>query len=243
MQWYEPALTLWSHVTANMRHPAWLWGIPIAFLVLLILVRWNPVRVSYDPEALARLRRVRAAVFILRFLAVTLLLIALATPVTTITRESAGDPRALILIDRSGSMDSFDTSTIPYLTDRISNLIPTTVREFGSEESSPIGDAALGHPEHILLISDGNANVGVDLRDVAQVARGNNLSINAIDLSPTREDAAVMIETPAQLPLGFPAGINRNMFDPHEIARSGLPAVAAGLPSYREETLLPSGAP
>ena len=207
MQWYDPVLALWSQLTETMRHPAWLWGIPVAFIILLILVRWTPVRVSYDRDALARLRRVRATVFILRFLAITLILIALATPVTTITRESAGDPRALILIDRSGSMDAFDTSTIPYLTDRIGGLIPTTVQEFGSEESSPIGDAALGHPEHILLISDGNANVGVDLRDVAQVARGNNLSISAIDLSPVREDAAVVIDAPVQLPLGFPAGI------------------------------------
>ena len=207
MQWYEPLLDAWSQVAGNVRHPAWLWGIPIAFVIILFLIRWDSVRVAYDPDAQRRLWKMRMVVFVMRFLAVTLVLIALATPVTTITRESAGDPHALVLVDRSGSMDAYDTSTVPYLTERIGNLLPTTVQEFGSEAQSPVGDAALGHPEHLLIISDGNANTGVDLYDVAQVARSNNLSISAVDLQPIKEDAAVVIDAPAQLPLGFPAGM------------------------------------
>jgi len=207
VEWYDPIVELARAAASNFQNPQWLWGIPIAFIVLLILIRWSPVRISYDPDASRRLRRLRVTVFLLRFIAVTLVLIALATPVTTITKESAGDPRALILIDKSASMDAYDMSTVAYLTEKIGDQLPTTVSEFGSPTQSPIGDAVLGHPEHILIISDGNANTGVDIRDVAQIARSNNVSLNAIDLNPTTEDAAVVVDVPAQVPLGFPAGI------------------------------------
>lgn len=194
-----------SDLAANFRHPAFLWGIPIAFVLILFIVTRDFVRYAMDEDGRKRLRRMRTAVFLLRFAAVTLILIALATPFTTITRESAGDPRALILIDRSGSMDAYDTEFIDGLTAAIGAELPTTVKAFGSDTESPVGDAALGNPEHLLLISDGNANVGVDIIDVAQVARGNNLSINAIDLTPRRQDAAVVIDAPQSIPLGFPA--------------------------------------
>lgn len=198
----------WLHESvAIFKHPEYLWGIPIFFVLILFLVMRNFVRFGLDIDGQQRLLRMRLIVFVFRWIAISLLCIALATPFTTITKESEGNPRALILVDESGSMERYDMGFLPSLTSEISGRLPTTVKAFGSQTQSPIGDAALGHPEHLLLVSDGHANSGVDIMDVAQVARANNLSISAIDLSPRNQDAAVVIDAPQSVPLGFSSQI------------------------------------
>ncbi|MBR9700666.1 VWA domain-containing protein [Candidatus Woesearchaeota archaeon] len=189
------------------RHPEWLWLIPFLVIGLFFLIRKNFVTYGFDDNGRRRLRRVRMSVFILRSLAVIAIIIALATPFTILSQESDGNPRALVLIDRSGSMGLYDMSFIDFLVGELKDRLPTTVREFGSEENSPIGDATLGHEEHILLITDGNANSGVALMDVAMVIRSQNRTLNAINLDPLEQDAAVFIDAPANVPLGFPAEI------------------------------------
>jgi uncharacterized membrane protein len=195
-------------LTTNFQHPVFLWGIPILFVVLLVLVTRNFVRYSMDDDGARRLRRMRVLVFLLRFVSMALLCIALATPFTALTKESDGNPHAVIMVDKSGSMGTYDTDFVPQLTRAVGAQLPTTVKEFGTEADSPIGDALLGQHDHILLISDGNANSGVDILDVAQVARENNLSINTIKLTPAKQDAAVYIDAPESLPLGYPAKIH-----------------------------------
>lgn len=194
-------------ISANFQHPVFLWGIPILFVVLLVLVTKNMVRYSLDDEGQRRLLRMRIFVFIARFLSMSVLCLALATPFTELAQESEGNPRALVLVDKSGSMQAYDTSFVPELTKEISKELPTSVKEFGSTTQSPVGDALLGQDEHVLLISDGNANTGVELLDVAQVARENNLSINTIKLTATQHDAAVFIDAPQKFPVGYPANI------------------------------------
>lgn len=207
MQFYEPLLVKMAELSSNFKHPEYLWGIPVAFLILLLLVSRNFVRYGLDERGRRRQRRLRIVVFTLRLLAVSAILIALATPFTTLVKESEGDPRALILVDESASMDAYDTSFVDYLTDEIGSRLPTSVKTFGSETLSPVGDATLGNPEHVLLISDGNANTGVDILDVAQVARQQNLTISTVRLSPLKDDAAIVISAPQSVPVGFPAKI------------------------------------
>lgn len=167
----------------------------------------NFVTYSLDDLGLKKLKRMRFYVFVLRFLSVACLCIALATPFTTITEDSDGDPRALVLVDKSASMELYDTSFIDFLTEELNKELPTTVKVFGTEELSPVGDAALGHSEHVLLISDGNANTGVDILDVAHAAKDNNVSLNMVDLDPVKNDVAVVVNAPTSVPLGFPARI------------------------------------
>jgi hypothetical protein len=186
MQVYEPLMGHLGAIGAHFKHPVFLWAIPAAILLILIVVTRDFVRFGLDDTGRRKLRRIRVAVFFLRSLALTLALIALATPFTTITQESEGNPRALVLVDRSASMELYETGFTDSLVRELGSRLPTTVDSFGSDTSSPVGDAALGHPEHLLLISDGNANTGVDLRDVAEVARSHNLTISAIALTPRR---------------------------------------------------------
>jgi len=207
VQIYEPLVEYITELSTNFRNPEYLWWIPIMLVVLGVLVWWNFVKYALDDVAKRRQRRMRWLVFFLRWLAVSFLIIALATPITTITKEREGNPRALVLIDESASMELFDTSFTDYLTEELSKRLPTTVKTFGSTEESPVGDAALGHTEHVLLVSDGNANTGVALQDVAQVARQNNKTINAIEITQVTYDAAVMIDSPLSVPLGFPAQV------------------------------------
>ncbi len=207
MQFYDPVAEFIAEVATYFKEPAWLWGIPIALILIFILVRWKFVQFGLDETGWKKLKRVRWWVILLRFLAVSMILVALATPFTTITAEDDGDPKALVLVDKSGSMELYDTSFVEFLTEALNEELPTTVREFGTETESPVGDAMLGHPEHILIISDGNANTGVDLLDVAQVVRAENLSINKIDLTAVKTDYAVKMSVPQKVPVGFPVEI------------------------------------
>jgi uncharacterized membrane protein len=207
MQFVDLLFSNIATITANFKHPIFLWGIPIFFVFLLILITRTFVRYSLDEEGQRKLRRTRIIVFIFRFIALSLLCIALATPFTELSKESDGNPHAVILVDKSGSMESYDTSFVSQLGRDVSAHMPTSVKEFGTQTDSPVGDAILGQDAHVLLISDGNANTGVDLLDVAQVIQENNLSINIISLSPVKDDSAVFIEAPQSVPLGYPVDI------------------------------------
>ncbi len=198
---------LFREFSSNFRHPGYLWWVLIAIVGIGLLVRWNAVRYGLDEKGRRRQARMRLIVYVLRTLAVISLIVAIATPISTISKETEGNPRALVLIDKSGSMGLYDTSFTEFLTKELSGRIPTTVKSFGSPEESPIGDAALGQSEHVLLVTDGNANTGVSLEDVAQVARQNNKTMNAIEISPLEYDAAVMVDAPQSVPLGFPPQI------------------------------------
>lgn len=198
--WFSP-------LESMFRHPGYLLWIPVALVFLFFLVRLNLVRYGFDEHSMRKIRRLRWGVFLLRFLAVSMVLVALATPFTTIATETDGDPSALVLVDRSGSMSAYDLSLLDHMLEGLEAQLPTTVREFGSELESPVGDASLGHPEHVLLVSDGQANAGVSLLDVAQVIRSENLSMSMIDLASVHRDHAVTIDAPEAVPLGFPAKV------------------------------------
>ena len=71
----------------------------------------------------------------------------------------------------------------------------------GTLTSSNIGDSVLGSIKphsSVLLVSDGNANVGSDLGDVALFAAKMNATVNAIKLKPIKSDASVRITGPSK---------------------------------------------
>ncbi|TAL44492.1 MAG: hypothetical protein EPN91_04345, partial [Salinibacterium sp.] len=192
---------------SHFKYPVFLWGIPILFVVLLFLITRNLVRYSLDEASAKKLRKMRTLVFLLRFASMSVLCLALATPFTELAKESAGDPHAVVLVDKSGSMGAYDTSFVNGLVKELGARLPTQVKEFGTDTTSPVGDALLTQKDHVLLISDGYATTGVDIDDVAQVARENKQSISTITLTPKQHDAAVMINAPASVPVGFPPHI------------------------------------
>ena len=194
MQLYDLVLERVIELTTNFKHPIYLWGIPIIFVLLLILITRTFVRYSMDEAGAQKLRRIRVFVFITRFITLTLLCIALATPFTEISKESEGNPHAVVLIDKSGSMGQYDVDFVAELTKKIGEQLPTQIKEFGTSSDSPVGDALLGQNDHVLLISDGNANSGVDL-------------MSTIELHAKQHDAAVYIDAPSTVPLGYPAKI------------------------------------
>jgi uncharacterized membrane protein len=160
-----------------------------------------------DEDSRRRLKKMRMFVFIMRFAAITLICIALAAPFTEITKEQDGDPHATILIDKSASMNAYDMGFAKKLGSDLNARMPTSVKEFGSDQESPIGDAILGQDTHVLIVSDGYPTTGVGLLDVAQVMRENNLSLSMISVRPLHDDTAVYIDTPETVPIGYPTTI------------------------------------
>src|SRR4051812_5908666 len=116
MQFFDLIVAQVTALAGNFQHPIFLWGIPILFVVLIAIITRSFVRYSLDDAGERRLRRMRLFVFIMRFIAMSLLCIALATPFTEVSKESDGNPHAVILVDKSSSMDLFDTGFVDQLT-------------------------------------------------------------------------------------------------------------------------------
>ncbi len=207
MQIIDYISSQWQSFAAGFKHPVFLWAIPILFLFILILITRNFVRYSMDEQSRARLRKMRVFVFFMRFIAISLICIALAAPFTEITKEQDGDPHATILVDKSGSMSAYDMGFVKKLSSDLNAQLPTSIKEFGSEQESPVGDAILGQDTHVLIISDGHPTTGVSLLDVAQVMRENNRSLSMISMRPLHDDTAVYIDAPETVPIGYPTTI------------------------------------
>lgn len=186
----------------HLLRPELLWIIPAGVVVLLLLIPRSFVRLPLTPEERRRQRRTRIWIFLSRLLLISLLAVILAGPYAQDVAQTKGNPRVTILIDRSASAELLDTGFADALADSIKGRIPTTVRTISTNLSSDIGSAILRNLEpgnNILLISDGNVNVGPTLEDVVLYAGTLNATVNAINLSAEEEDAAVVVRGPSKV--------------------------------------------
>ncbi len=172
----------------------WIWGIPIAFFLLMIFVHTNVVRDDVP-------KKLRHLIFITRFLTITLLLLGLAAPYTLTMDESQGDTTVTVLYDLSKSMDVYEDKR-DEVVQTLGSLDRVDIIPIGDGFSSPIGtsllNAMLGG-DNILLVSDGNVNSGKDLRDVLAFASTIDTTVNVLELEPDKQDSSIAIVGPKQV--------------------------------------------
>lgn len=183
-----------------MEHPyALLLIIPLIILLFFIL-RHTFVDIKEDRAVKAQKRRARKMMYFTRGLIIILLCIALASPYVQEEKIIDGDPFIQLLVDNSTSMELFEdvSSQLAAALERKTN---TEVKIIGTATTSNIGDSVLNNLQphtSTLLLSDGNANAGASLGDVALFASKLNATVNAIKLNPVNDDAGVIIYGPSK---------------------------------------------
>ncbi|MFT4249810.1 MAG: VWA domain-containing protein [Candidatus Woesearchaeota archaeon] len=178
---------------------AWvLLSIPVVLLFILWLVRKDFVSFDtrFSEEVVARKKhaRMRRFVLITRTIIFTCLLLALATPVLTTDFFSETDPRIVVLVDESESMNVFAATN---LIEELSELARVEQHVIATGNTSALGDAILTHigvGSHVVLISDGRLTSGASLASVASFAENQQATINAVELPRRFEDASVQVE-------------------------------------------------
>lgn len=178
--------------------------IPIAlFIFFLLRKEFVPLRrEEFEIKAFRRRAFLRYLIFVLRTFIFLAVLIALASPFIEREVIIKGDAFMNLLADNSSSFALFDTSVISQVKSEIAKNIRVETTTVGTGERSAIGDGIMTYLQKdgsILLISDGNNNVGADLGDVALYAARLNATINAILMNPINHDMRVMVRGPSKI--------------------------------------------
>jgi len=150
-----------------------------------------------DPKMQEHRKRLRKLVFISRVIIFLLLFIAIASPYVERETLIEGEAFLQLLVDNSTSFSLFDASVGEKLREELSAGIRVETRTIAGGDHSALGDSLLSSLQsegHVLLISDGNNNLGADLGDVALYASRLNTSISALNLKPINNDARVRIQ-------------------------------------------------
>ncbi len=175
----------------------------------------NPlVFLLISPVVLGGLYAVRKGVskylILSRVIILCLLITALASPFTmgmTTVKDDA--PRITVLTDKTMSMDIFNKDTGQKIYEAIKSKTPTTFREFAGM-TSPVGDEIISASEnnHIVLVSDGNANSGKDLSDAITFVSKTGTRVFAVNQKLLHNDLSVEIAGAKNLIIG-----NENVFN------------------------------
>lgn len=184
-----------------MEHPWVLLLVIPAFLLIVWLLRRDFIAMKEDVQTRKQRKRLQRIMLLTRTVMVLLVLVALASPYIQSEKIIDGDPFVQVLVDNSTSMSVFEDVS-GELVAALKNKVNTEVKSVGSGTVSNIGDAVLNNLQphsSIVLLSDGSANAGADLGEVALFASKLNASVNAISLSEARNDASVQVFGPSKL--------------------------------------------
>jgi len=147
---------------------------------------------SYDREK----EKQRFIFFIIRSIIFALLLIAIASPFLLETKTVKGNPRIVILVDNSTSLNMFEAGLEKELANKLKGKIPAAVRTITVGDKSAIGDGILNNiekDENVLVITDGNNNDGKLLGDVMLLAASLNATVSTLDMEPIESDVSVEV--------------------------------------------------
>src|SRR3989338_8970357 len=191
---------------SQLEHPKALWLIPVLMALAFWLLRKDFVKLAEDFSTRQKRKRQQIVMLFTRALIIIVLVLAIASPFTERTTTVQGDPFLKILVDNSQSMSIYasdEESGMLKLADTLKatleQAISVEVHTIASGIVSIIGDGILNSirdSDNVLLITDGNANTGASLADVALFAAGHNITFNALALTPRKDDAWVSIEGP-----------------------------------------------
>jgi Mg-chelatase subunit ChlD len=183
-------------VTAGLSEPLALLALPVALAALWWLVTRG------TGTAGPRSRRWLVAS---RTLIVVLLVVAAAGPYTVTSRETPGDPRVTLLVDRSDSM-----AVAPDVADSLAagierQGVPTTVTTIANGTDSDVGDgiaANLVRGGTVVVVSDGRVTGGRDLGATAELARSLNATVASVRVDPTQTERYVAVNGPSKTSVG-----------------------------------------
>ncbi|MFH1649946.1 MAG: VWA domain-containing protein [Candidatus Woesearchaeota archaeon] len=185
--------------TITLLHPMnILWAIPLIALLIFLLTR-NFVKTSMDRDVRNNRKNLRILLGITRTLIILSLVLALAQPIGQVVKSTQGNPRIVLLVDNSTSMEVLDTTFVASLKEALDSRVPTTTHLAGQGLESDIGNAVLGNLEQnaiVLIVSDGNPTHGPSLGDVALYATSLNATLSGISLSTSHQDSAISIVGP-----------------------------------------------
>ncbi len=192
-------------ISNAFQSPKYLLLVIFLIPVLIFLLKHDFVHAQEDPKTAKNKKKARKVVFITRLLIIILLLVALAGPVRITEKTIKGDAFIKMLTDKSNSMDLFQDRSLE-LKEKLEKKVNVEADDVGIGDVTNIGDSILNSLEpggSILLISDGNANSGADLGDVALYASKINASINAINIKPIYSDVGVSVTGPSKTMAGI----------------------------------------
>ncbi len=178
--------------------------IPIAIFIFALL-RKGFVQLKsgdFEPGAMRRRIFLRYFIFVIRTLIVLAVLIAIASPFIETETIVRGDMFLNLLVDNTSSFTLFDHSIAPKIKAEIARELRVEQTIIGTGDRSALGDSVLANLQKdgtMLMITDGNNNLGADLGDVALYAAKLNATINAVKLEPIQMDLAVTIKGPAKI--------------------------------------------
>ncbi|MBW3014352.1 VWA domain-containing protein [Candidatus Woesearchaeota archaeon] len=184
----------------------WVISLAVPIIILLfVLLRLELVKFK-DKEAKQRWmeskpqrRKMQLFLWVSRSLVVLLILLAIASPYALKQITTAGDQSVVILADKSRSFELFDAEIAPKLQGELEKYFPVDLKYVAIDETSAIGDGVLGAirgNDNIILVSDGNTNVGRNLADIITYASSVNSTVNAVTLKPQKTDLSVEISGP-----------------------------------------------
>lgn len=178
--------------------------IPIAIFIFALLRREFVKLRREDFETGVMRRRIflRYFIFVMRTLIILAVLIAIASPFIETETIVRGDMFLNLLADNTSSFALFDNSITPKVKAEIAREMRVEQTGIGTKDRSALGDAVLANLQKdgtILMITDGNNNLGADLGDVALYAAKLNTTISAVKLEPVQNDLAVTIKGPAKI--------------------------------------------
>ncbi|MDI9395681.1 MAG: VWA domain-containing protein [Euryarchaeota archaeon] len=157
------------------------------------------------------LRKTKTKIVEWRMLIAFLLVLALASPYTTLTRTSSvEDPSLVIIQDQTESMGIFPKGTGTGLYESLAANTPTTLVELTGEKTT-LGDAVTqysGLGNQIVLVTDGNSNSGKDLMEALEFAKKTNTTVYLVQPELESNDLSVEIRGDKNVVVG-----NKNEFD------------------------------
>ncbi len=144
----------------------------------------------------------RIIILALRSIAFVSLLFAISSPFVLESKTVPGDPRLLILMDNSSSMQLYHPDIANDLYKKLEGSIRVERRTIANGEHSTIGNGILNNIEgndNVLVVSDGVNNEGKLLGDIMLFASGINSSVSTLKMEPIKSDVGVVIEGPPEL--------------------------------------------
>ena len=185
-----------ADVVVGLETPLALLALPVA-----VALAWFVVFRRTRGTASTRSRRL---LFVSRVVVVALLVLAAAGPYTVQTKETRGDPRVTLLVDRSDSM-----AVSPDVDELESNIesegIPVTVSTIGNGTRSRVGDgiaANLRENGSVVVVSDGRVTDGRSLAEATDLARSLNATISTVSVPATATERYVTVNGPAKTSVG-----------------------------------------
>ncbi len=146
-----------------------------------------------------------------RLIIALLLIIALASPYTLVSKTTMDEtPNLVIISDETASMQLFEEGAASRIYEALTAQTPTTIVTVSGDKTS-IGDAIVQYSRgdnQIVLVTDGNNNYGKTLEDAFKFAKETGTTVYSIEPELKVNDLSVEIKGDKTVVIG-----NENQFD------------------------------